>query len=187
MPKLFVFLVSMLLLPVAAVAATLNISGNFDYEGDDAVDAFSFSFDTVVNVDDTSAPFALPVSGGPVVIGETSFADTFYLWFRTSPFGDFAALITSQKTRPSFDNDYFQISAVFAPGTTLDSIEAGPLATDLRSLDYIVWGDTPELVFGRQQGLGMLRVSAVPVPASGALFGAVLLCGAFHARRKNAK
>lgn len=171
--------------PISADARPLHVSGSYSFDGNADVDAFSFSFDHVFDYDGGSGSVALPLSSGGLTVGSLNATQTLWLWFRSSPFGDLGALITTQSTQPTFNNDYAQISGVFGYGITRDTVGDVKTTVPLMSLDYVIMPG--RFSFGSNFGLGTLTVDtpAVPLPASGAFLVGALALLAVRRRRND--
>ncbi|MCV6593774.1 MAG: VPLPA-CTERM sorting domain-containing protein [Silicimonas sp.] len=182
--------------PALASAAPVSVSGDFTFDGDENVAAFSIAFDSVIDVQPDTEFVDLPLASGAVTIGGKTFRDDAFLRFATNRVGGFGAMVLSQDSNPFAGAElpiFFQIVAALPFGTDINTILTTPVRAPLRDFGYIIPGATPadRPIFDfANTGLGLIEiapVSAVPLPASGLmLLGAFGLAGALRTRRKTA-
>lgn len=172
--KVLAQVMCLLLLPLPALAVPINATGFFEFDGDTRVDPFRLDFNTVIEVTDTTEFVALPLVSGSVTVGNKTFKDSVFLRFATNAFGGFGALVLSQNSNPFAGTalpDFFQISATFASGTNLQTIQSQTVSAPLLGFDYIEAGTPPTFAFGNT-GVGLVTFSQpapVPLPAGGVL------------------
>ncbi|MEM9631776.1 MAG: VPLPA-CTERM sorting domain-containing protein [Pseudomonadota bacterium] len=185
--KTLVLFLSFLVLPLPALAVPISAAGFYEFDGDGTVDSFRLEFDTVINVESDTEFVGLPLVSGSLTVGEKTFSNSVFLRFARNAFGQFGALVLSQDENPFAGAtlpDFFQISAVFAPGTDLQTIMTQQVSAPLIGFDYIVAGPPLNFSFGSNTGLGQITFSQptpVPLPAGGVLLISAL--GLVGARR----